>query len=99
MRSQPLRVFSRRKRPNVGVEPHSAAERTRGAYAGKWNSAQAEEVRKLRAERDSFRTDAERFRWLAERTAATGLERWVHPFQFLCEAVDERRKAGATMCD
>ena len=38
-------------------------------------------------------------RWLAERTAATGLERWVHPFQFLCEAVDERMKVGATMCD
>ena len=27
---------------------------TRGAYAGKWNSAQAEEVRKLRAERDAL---------------------------------------------
>lgn len=56
-------------------------------------------IEKLAAERDSFRADAERFRWLAERTAAAGLERWVHPFQFLCEAVDERRKAGATMCD
>lgn len=43
--------------------------------------------------------DAQRFRWLAERTAATGLERWVHPFQFLCEAVDERMKADATMRD
>jgi len=27
---------------------------TRGAYAGKWNSAQAEAVRKLRAERDAL---------------------------------------------
>ena len=26
----------------------------RGAYAGKWNSAQAEQVRKLRAERDAL---------------------------------------------
>ena len=83
----------------VAASHPNAMLTTRGAYAGKWNSAQAEEVRKLRAERDLFRADAERFRWLAERTAATGLERWVHPFQFLCEAVDERRKAGATMCD
>lgn len=30
-----------------------------GAYAGKWNSAQAEEVRKLRAERDRLRAIAE----------------------------------------
>ncbi len=52
----------------------------------------ADEVKRLRA-------DALRFRWLAERTAATGLERWVHPFQFLAEAVDERMKAGATSCD
>ncbi len=28
---------------------------TKGAYAGKWNSAQAEEVRKLRADRDRLR--------------------------------------------
>ena len=35
--------------------------------------------------------DAERFRWLAEHTVATGLARWVHPFQFLAEAVDARR--------
>ena len=48
---------------------------------------------------EAMERDALRFRWLAERTAATGLERWVHPFQFLCEAVDERMKAGATMRD
>jgi hypothetical protein len=83
----------------VAASHPDATLTTRGAYAGKWNSAQAEEVRKLRAERDSFRADAERFRWLAERTAASGLERWVHPFQFLAEAVDERMKAGATSCD
>ena len=52
-----------------------------------------------RLNRVQFQRDALRFRWLAERTAATGLERWVHPFQFLCEAVDERMKAGATHCD
>lgn len=40
---------------------------------------------------ESYAADAERFRWLAERTAATGLARWVHPFQFLADAVDARR--------
>lgn len=40
---------------------------------------------------ESYATDAERFRWLAEHTVATGLARWVHPFQFLAEAVDARR--------
>ena len=44
---------------------------------------------------EAYAADAERFRWLAERTAATGLARWVHPFQFLAEAVDARRKADA----
>ena len=44
---------------------------------------------------ENYATDAERFRWLAERTVATGLARWVHPFQFLAEAVDARRKAEA----
>lgn len=40
----------------------------------------------------TYAADAERFRWLAEHTVATGLARWVHPFQFLGEAVDARRK-------
>lgn len=44
---------------------------------------------------ESYTADAERFRWLAERTAATGLARWVHPFQFLAEAVDVRRGEDA----
>ena len=35
-----------------------------GAYAGKWNSAQAEEVRKLRAERDQLRAELEKVRCL-----------------------------------
>lgn len=43
------------------------------------------------AELERLRADAERFRWLAEHTVATGLARWVHPFQFLGEAVDARR--------
>ena len=60
-----------------------------------WQEAATDE----RMNRVQFQRDALRFRWLAERTAATGLERWVHPFQFLCEAVDERMKAGATMRD
>ena len=41
---------------------------------------------------ENYSADAERFRWLAEHTVATGLARWVHPFQFLGEAVDARRK-------
>lgn len=44
-------------------------------------------------ERDILRPDARRFQWLAEHTVATGLARWVHPFQFLAEAVDERMRA------
>lgn len=35
---------------------------TRGAYAGKWNSAQAEKVRKLREERDQLRAELEKVR-------------------------------------
>lgn len=45
---------------------------------------------------ESYAANAERFRWLAEHTVATGLARWVHPFQFLGEAVDARRKESAT---
>lgn len=45
---------------------------------------------------ENYSADAERFRWLAEHTVATGLARWVHPFQFLAEAVDARRKEAAT---
>ena len=39
----------------VAASHPDATLTTRGAYAGKWNSAQAEEVRKLRAERDAAR--------------------------------------------
>ena len=69
----------------------------RGAHppADKWVTIPRARLAQLEAaERDALR-----FRWLAERTAATGLERWVHPFQFLCEAVDERMTADATMRD
>lgn len=98
-------------RPNDGLGPLHADEidpvrlwaeihRLRAALQGPigfatWQDAATAE----RQNRVQFQRDALRFRWLAERTAATGLERWVHPFQFLCEAVDERMKAGATMCD
>ena len=44
----------------------------------------------------AYAADAERFRWLAEHTVATGLARWVHPFQFLGEAVDARRNEATT---
>ena len=38
----------------VAASHPDATLTTRGAYAGQWNSAQAEEVRKLRAERDAL---------------------------------------------
>lgn len=38
----------------VAASHPDATLTTRGAYAGKWNSGQAEEVRKLRAERDAL---------------------------------------------
>jgi cytochrome P450 len=38
----------------VAASHPDATLTTRGAYAGKWNSRQAEEVRQLRAERDAF---------------------------------------------
>ncbi len=38
----------------VAASHPDATLTTRGAYAGKWNSAQAEQVRKLRAERDAL---------------------------------------------
>lgn len=38
----------------VAASHKDATLSTRGAYAGKWNSAQAEQVRKLRAERDAL---------------------------------------------
>ena len=41
----------------VAASHPDATLTTRGAYAGKWNSAQAEEVRKLRAERDEARAE------------------------------------------
>ena len=42
----------------VAASHPDATLTTRGAYAGKWNSAQAEEVRKLRADRDRLRYGA-----------------------------------------
>jgi outer membrane murein-binding lipoprotein Lpp len=64
----------------VAASHPDATLTTQGAYAGKWNSAQAEEVRKLRAERDQMREertawrvtaenaekDAARYRWIRE---------------------------------
>jgi hypothetical protein len=38
----------------VAASHPDAALTTRGAYAGRWNSAQAESVRKLRADRDAL---------------------------------------------
>ena len=51
---------------------------TRGAYAGRWNSNQAESVRHLRAERDALRADAERYRWLRNNPQWLG---WEHDFR------------------
>jgi hypothetical protein len=41
----------------VAASHPDATLTTRGAYAGKWNSAQAEEVRKLRIDRDQTREE------------------------------------------
>jgi hypothetical protein len=43
----------------VAARHPDATLTTRGAYAGKWNSQQAEEVRKLRADRDRLRAENE----------------------------------------
>ena len=55
----------------VAASHPDATLTTRGAYAGKWNSKQAGEVRKLRAEKDAqaaqieaLRADAERGRYM-----------------------------------
>lgn len=58
----------------------------------KANGALAREAYTWSKAAETYAADAERFRWLAEHTVATGLARWVHPFQFLAEAVDARRK-------
>lgn len=55
-----------------------------------------QEVLRLQCDLKDAQADADRFRWLAERTVATGLSQWVHPFQFLANAVDERRKVENT---
>jgi hypothetical protein len=46
-------------------------------------------------ENAKLREDAERYRWLAERTVSTGLARWMHEtggHQFLDAAIDAARK-------
>lgn len=81
-----------------------AAERERcGQVYGSREVAMSDEIRRLAREAhtwskaaESYAADAERFRWLAEHTVATGLARWVHPFQFLGEAVDARRNEATT---
>lgn len=46
----------------VAASHPDAGLASRGAYKEKWDSPQAEEVRKLRAEADALRLDAERWR-------------------------------------
>ncbi len=62
----------------------------------KANEALAREAHAWSKAAETYAADAERFRWLAEHTVATGLARWVHPFQFLGEAVDARRNEATT---
>jgi hypothetical protein len=54
----------------VAASHPDATLTTRGAYAGKWNSAQAEEVRKLRAECDQMREERTAWRVTAENAEA-----------------------------
>lgn len=51
------------------------------------------------AERDAALKDAERYRWLREHTAVTGLSRFVHRMgkQFLDETVDSQLRVDAAM--
>lgn len=53
----------------VAASHPDATLTTRGAYAGKWNSAQAEEVRKLRAECDQMREERTAWRGTADSEA------------------------------
>ena len=72
---------------------HSDANLTRtGAYAKKWDSAQAESVRGLRAERDELRRqlaeaerDARRYRWLRENLGKWRIETYQTPEQSMVE--------------
>lgn len=48
----------------VAASHPDATLTTRGAYAGRWNSKQAEAVRALRADRDSLRAELERIKAL-----------------------------------
>lgn len=50
----------------VAASHPDAALSTRGAYVGKWDSQQAQEVRKLRAQCDALRVDAERLTYIPE---------------------------------
>jgi len=65
---------------------------TRGAYAGRWNSNQAESVRQLRAERDALRADTERWRSLYTRAIneANGLTNYVEDRPELRRGVAQR---------
>lgn len=75
------------------IEALRAANERFGKRQEWWN----ERMFSLAQERNELLADAERFRWLAERTTSTGLARWVHPFQFLCDAVDARMKDDAAI--
>jgi len=59
-------------------------------YATWKDAAEAERVMRVKAEKD-----ARRFRWLEERTVATGLVRWLGMMgtPFLGEAVDKASRA------
>lgn len=78
---------------------HSDANLTRtGAYAKKWDSAQAESVRKLRDERDELRRqlaeaeqDARRYQWLRENLGKWRIETYQTPEQSMVELPGQRR--------
>lgn len=65
----------------VAASHPDATLTTRGAYAGKWNSAQAEEVRKLRAECDQMREERTAWRVTAE-NAEKDAARYSHLVKF-----------------
>lgn len=75
----------------VAASHSDATLTTRGAYAGKWNSRQAEKVRVLRAERDRLRDELATSRQLA----ADRLEQMQPDQRWALDFRDERDRLAA----
>lgn len=82
----------------VAARHPDATLTTRGAYAGKWNSPQAEEVRKLRAERDALLAASPQPAPSAQgepvALPAYGQMKWDELIAAVCEAQTGNRAVG-----